>query len=1116
MVKVTPGNPQWIEWLEELVDKTSERGSKAAETYKKGIRSLRSCPIIYEHPEDATALQGIGPKTAEYLMKKIRAQCEITGEDLPRRAVKERKAPPKKRTQKDGRLNSEEEDRRDRDKEARRARTGGRLAEPGNELPPDAYGQFSEIIRMDREKAIAQAAAREVRDGGGGGGAFPGGANLLGKRRPGDRDDEDEDENDGSPRGPKVAKRKGSTRVYVPKARSGAFAILIGLYLLSSRANPDTFVTRQVLVDRAQEYSDTSFDKPSGAKNGVIDSGIGHYTAWSGMKTLIDKDLVQKDNRRPVKYALTDSGYHLADQIVSKADVQQHSPLNPSSSTGIERAGPSWSNSAARHSRAARAPSYDFGDLDDDDNIELGHPEAGPSGVRRPFMEEETAEERESRELQEAIQASIRESQPPSSSSAVGGSGSSRLPLPIPLPLPQKTTTASSTGQLHASSKSSKWDDNLLLNSSGSGVANRGPRLSNGLDGRKAAGGLNIKERSREVAPQEFGIDGPFMFSYLDNMDNRVELRAEAAMGMEEGTFKPTYRIEFPIALDLHVLARGLINKKELIRPVPLPGPRTYSAYIQSSSCTERCSGIPEPKSKSSTSTSTSSANRPSTSTDSLASLMGNYVAPKKKDKNAMYAPPPEVRRSGPAPPFSDDDLYAPDQPVPRPKPSTSTFTSMSASNMSKSTSSFRPAVPPQLAIASTSTVNRTKSAPAVAPTSGAAVAAPRPTRTGSGLAGAAASTPLYPILTSYDPLPGQIINRHPLDPVRDHISENTVFPEITPIVLKPGTFKIMLIVDTREVSNKGGSSQKRTEFYETLERAGVPVDRKMLPLGDMIWVARRNGTDGSRPGDDVVLDSIVERKRLDDLVHSLQDGRLNSQKLRMKDSGLSDRIYLLEKYDTEAHYEQWGPQIWTIKCQLQVNDGFYVHISSSTSDTLHYLKLRTQVVRELYENQTLYVIPDQHIDRLTYLGFKKHLLVKFPKRVHLTTYTSFENLNKSDAALTLRQQWASMIQRVNGLSGEKTVAFVERWSTPAQYFREAQAHRFHVEFENAEMEEGESQGSKKGKKRKAEDFVVETLDDQSQRAIKGALGVKLWNLVTATGQYPAAGGSGGSKALVS
>jgi ERCC4-type nuclease len=52
----------------------------------------------------------------------------------------------------------------------------------------------------------------------------------------------------------------------------------------------------------------------------------------------------------------------------------------------------------------------------------------------------------------------------------------------------------------------------------------------------------------------------------------------------------------------------------------------------------------------------------------------------------------------------------------------------------------------------------------------------------------------------------------------------------------------------------------------------------KRLPVGDAIWIARHKVLDT-----EYVLDFIVERKNVDDLVDSIRDNRYKDQKLRMQ-----------------------------------------------------------------------------------------------------------------------------------------------------------------------------------------------------------------------------------------
>lgn len=111
------------------------------------------------------------------------------------------------------------------------------------------------------------------------------------------------------------------------------------------------------------------------------------------------------------------------------------------------------------------------------------------------------------------------------------------------------------------------------------------------------------------------------------------------------------------------------------------------------------------------------------------------------------------------------------------------------------------------------------------------------------------------------------------------------------PIVWHAGSYEIVLLMDHREKSGKKGE-----QGAGPLRDMGVPaVTSNDLVLGDITWVARR--TDGGQEGgvQACVLDYIVERKRLDDLVSSIRDGRFREQKVRASISRarLSPRLTL-------------------------------------------------------------------------------------------------------------------------------------------------------------------------------------------------------------------------------
>lgn len=69
-----------------------------------------------------------------------------------------------------------------------------------------------------------------------------------------------------------------------------------------------------------------------------------------------------------------------------------------------------------------------------------------------------------------------------------------------------------------------------------------------------------------------------------------------------------------------------------------------------------------------------------------------------------------------------------------------------------------------------------------------------------------------------------------------------------------------------------------------------------------------------------------------------------------MLESGVAHKIYLIEEYDVPGQFDQWGKQIWTAKSQLQVDDGFYCREAKSVRESVAYLKMRTTIMKDLYE----------------------------------------------------------------------------------------------------------------------------------------------------------------------
>ena len=87
---------------------------------------------------------------------------------------------------------------------------------------------------------------------------------------------------------------------------------------------------------------------------------------------------------------------------------------------------------------------------------------------------------------------------------------------------------------------------------------------------------------------------------------------------------------------------------------------------------------------------------------------------------------------------------------------------------------------------------------------------------------------------------------------------------------LRPGTYTIQLVMDNREIHSQVDRDRLEREIGE----AGIEYAVKPLDVGDALWIANSGG-------EEYVLDYIVERKRMDDLVQSITGGRFHEQKVR-------------------------------------------------------------------------------------------------------------------------------------------------------------------------------------------------------------------------------------------
>jgi crossover junction endonuclease MUS81 len=280
------------------------------------------------------------------------------------------------------------------------------------------------------------------------------------------------------------------------------------------------------------------------------------------------------------------------------------------------------------------------------------------------------------------------------------------------------------------------------------------------------------------------------------------------------------------------------------------------------------------------------------------------------------------------------------------------------------------------------------------------------------------------------------------LSPEKERDQNDALPPTFAPIVLPAGSFTVHLVLDTREVRTK----TDRDYISEQLNKSGVKPISRALPLGDALWVAKlspgsehiltsNNIGDDGEGNDEIMLDHIVERKRLDDLIGSIKDGRFHEQKFRLRRSGIKNVTYIIEDFSISADNEdKYGEAVSSAIASTQVVNNYFVKKTAKLDDTIRYLARMTKMLQAMYEKRDLQIIPTKVIEAKTYLALITWLCEEQPSKGYFLTFSAFSALCGKSDTMTLRDVFLKMLMCTRGVTGEKALEIQRRWKTPGDF----------------------------------------------------------------------------------
>ena len=264
-------------------------------------------------------------------------------------------------------------------------------------------------------------------------------------------------------------------------------------------------------------------------------------------------------------------------------------------------------------------------------------------------------------------------------------------------------------------------------------------------------------------------------------------------------------------------------------------------------------------------------------------------------------------------------------------------------------------------------------------------------------------------------------------------------FPEFSPILLPAGSFTIQLVLDNREVR----TPVDRDYISHELQKQGVKPIIRPLGLGDAIWVAKidplyleavssANEDDDGEGNDEIVLDYVMERKRLDDFIYSIKDGRYREQKYRLRRSGVKNIIYLVEEYSlSEERKETYLESLENAIAGMGLINGFFVKQTANLAETVTYLTNMTKALMRKYEGQDLAIIPAHALESCDFPAAMDDLRRRKPGVDHYVTFSMFTAMCDKSDSLTLRDAYLKMLMCIRGLTGDKAIEIQRRWPTP-------------------------------------------------------------------------------------
>lgn len=271
------------------------------------------------------------------------------------------------------------------------------------------------------------------------------------------------------------------------------------------------------------------------------------------------------------------------------------------------------------------------------------------------------------------------------------------------------------------------------------------------------------------------------------------------------------------------------------------------------------------------------------------------------------------------------------------------------------------------------------------------------------------------------------------ITPPPQHDKANKVFSNIKYDIWLDEEYEIIIIIDNREIY----SQQERTFFQDRLTSMNVKCEVRQLAIGDVAWIARNKTTNR-----EVILNTICERKRLDDLAASIKDGRFMEQKNRLLKSSMKKYYYLVEENANDiAKFADFATHLKTAQSMTMTVSHFILRKFKQIDETVSFLASLTHIIIDsMKEKKTKIVVlkPRTVYTQDEYSSLLSQFRDEFENRqssyecCHL--YSISQEVLSKTGMYSVREMFILLLMTIKGVSLEKAITIQNLFPTPKSF----------------------------------------------------------------------------------